>query len=215
MNRELTTVKQALRPQKGGFLSNGFSHTLNPYKGCAFGRTGCPFCYVRESPLGKFGSAPWGHWVVQKSNIAKVLEVELLRPEACQYRIFMSSSTDPYQPLEKQECLSRQCLEVFRKYPVSWLVVQTRSLLVRRDFDLLAQLPFVTLNVTIETDLLDVHKCFTHSSAAPERRLHLVREAMECGIFTQITVSPVLPYSPNFAEHLAQDFRNLGLQREF
>ena len=43
------TVKRALTPQKGGFLASGFTHTLNPYVGCTFGRVGCPFCYVRES----------------------------------------------------------------------------------------------------------------------------------------------------------------------
>ena len=64
------TVKRALTPQKGGFLASGFTHTLNPYVGCAFGRVGCPFCYVRESPAGQFGPSSWGTWVRQKVNIA-------------------------------------------------------------------------------------------------------------------------------------------------
>ena len=198
-----TKVQQALTPQKGGFLQGGFTHSLNVYKGCAFGRTGCPFCYVRESPMGRFGASPWGTWVIQKSNIAEVLEAELRKPQAHQYRVFMSSATDPYQPAEARACLSKRCLEIFLKHPVAWLVVQTRSLLVRRDFDLLARLPFVSLNVSIETDLLDVHRRFTHSSAAPERRLHLVHNAIECRIMAQITVSPLLPHSPAFAERLA------------
>ena len=49
---------------------------------------------------------------------------------------------------------------------IDWLVVQTRSLLAQRDFALLAELPFVTLNVSIETDLLEVHRRFTRSSAS-------------------------------------------------
>jgi hypothetical protein len=153
--------------------------------------------------MGKFGASPWGTWVVQKTNIAEVLESELRKPQARQYRVFMSSATDPYQPAEARACLSQRCLEVVQNYPVAWLVVQTRSLLVRRDFNLLARLPFVSLNVSIETDLLDVHRRFTHSSAAPERRLHLVHDAIECGIMAQITVSPMLPHSPAFIERLA------------
>jgi DNA repair photolyase len=199
---EMINTKQALTPQKGGFLA-AFTHSLNPYKGCAFGRTGCPFCYVRESPIGKFGSSPWGTWMVQKSNIAEVLESELSKPKARQYRVFMSSATDPYQPAEARACLSQQCLQVFQRRSVEWLVVQTRSLLVRRDLHLLAQLPFVTLNMSIETDLVAVHQRFTHSSAEPERRLHVVHDAIAAGIMAQITVSPVLPYSPAFAERLA------------
>jgi DNA repair photolyase len=196
-------VKRALTPQKGGFLASGFTHTLNPYVGCAFGRVGCPFCYVRESPVGQFGPAVWGTWVRQKVNIAEVLEQELRKPAARHYRVFMASATDPYQPAEASACLTQHCLAVLRSHPINWLVVQTRSLLVQRDFALLAALPFATLNVSIETDRLDVHRRFTHSSASPERRIALMRLALARGIFTQITVSPLLPSSSNFAETLA------------
>src|SRR5207253_1194519 len=140
-------VKRALTPQKGGFLASGFTHTLNPYVGCAFGRVGCPFCYVRESPVGQFGPAAWGTWVRQKVNIAEVLEQELHKPAARRYRVFMASATDPYQPAEARAALTQRCLAVLHAHPIDWLVVQTRSLLVQRDFALLAELPFATLNV--------------------------------------------------------------------
>lgn len=197
------TVKRALTPQKGGFLASGFTHTLNPYVGCAFGRVGCPFCYVRESPVGRFGPAAWGTWVRQKVNIAEVLEQELRKPAARHYRVFMASATDPYQPAEASARLTQRCLAVLRSHPVDWLVMQTRSLLVQRDFALLAALPCATLNVSVETDLPEVYRRFTRSSASPERRLTLVRMALARGIFTQITVSPLLPSSSNFAETLA------------
>ena len=204
------TVKRALTPQKGGFLASGFTHTLNPYVGCAFGKVGCPFCYVRESPVGHFGPAAWGTWVRQKANIAEVLEQELHKPVARHYRVFMASATDPYQPAEASACLTQRCLAVLCSHPIDWLVLQTRSLLVQRDFPLLAALPFATLNVSIETDLLEVHRRFTRSSASPERRLTLVRLALSQGIFTQITVSPLLPSSSHFPEMLARTVGERG-----
>lgn len=204
------TVKRALTPQKGGFLASGFTHTLNPYAGCTFGRIGCPFCYVRESPVGRFGPAVWGTWVRQKVHIAEVLEQELRQPAARHYKVFMASATDPYQPAEARAGLTQGCLAVLRAHPIDWLVVQTRSLLVQRDFAVLAELPFATLNVSIETDLFDVHRRLTRSSAVPERRLALVRTALRCGICAQITVSPYLPSSPTFAETLAQAVGDKG-----
>ena len=204
------TVKRALTPQKGGFLASGFTHTLNPYAGCRFGRVGCPFCYVRESPVGRFGPAAWGTWVLQKVNVAEVLEQELRKPAARHYRVFMASATDPYQPAEARAGLTQRCLAMLRAHPIDWLVVQTRSLLVQRDFAVLAELPFATLNVSIETDRLDVHRRLTRSSAAPERRLTMVRAALAHGICTQITVSPYLPSSPTFAETLAQAVGDQG-----
>jgi DNA repair photolyase len=207
---ESITVTRALTPQKGGFLAAGFTHTLNPYVGCAFGRVGCPFCYVRESPVGRFGPAAWGTWVQQKMNIAEVLEQELRKPAARHYRVFMASATDPYQPAEASVYLTQRCLRVLHSHPIDWLVVQTRSLLVQRDFDLLAELPFATLNVSIETDLPEVHRRLTRSSAAPERRLSLVQMALTRGIFTQVTASPLLPSSSAFAEKLAQTVGEKG-----
>lgn len=202
-------VASALTPQKSGFLRAGFTHTLNPYKGCHFGRNGCAFCYVRESPAGRFGPAPWGDWVVPKEHIGQHLARQLTPESARHYRIFMASATDPYQPLEARWQLTRQCLEVFTTHAVTWLVIQTRSLLVQRDLDLVQRLPFATLNLTVETDLAEMHRLFTRSSATPQRRLRLVRQALQQGIMTQVTVAPLLPYSADFAVHLAEA---VGLQ---
>ncbi len=203
-------AQRALTPQKTGFLAGAFSHTLNPYAGCTFGRTGCPFCYVRESPMGRFGPDAWGYWVRPKTNIAEVLTRELRKDVAQHYTVFMASATDPYQPLEARAALTQRCLQVMQEHPVAWLVVQTRSLLVARDFDLLAQLPFVTLNVSLETDLLAVQRRITPSSPAPERRLALVRAALDRGIHTQVTVAPLLPSSPDFAERLCHTVGHRG-----
>ena len=47
----------------------------------------------------------------------------------------MSSTTDPYQPLETTHRMTRRCLEVFARYPdLELLVIQTRSPLAARDF---------------------------------------------------------------------------------
>lgn len=139
----------------------------------------------------------------QKVNIAEVLEQELRQPAARHYKVFMASATDPYQPAEARAGLTQGCLAVLRAHPIDWLVVQ-------RDFAVLAELPFATLNVSIETDLFDVHRRLTRSSAVPERRLTLVRTALRRGICTQITVSPSLPSSPTFAETLAQTVGDKG-----
>jgi DNA repair photolyase len=139
-----------------------------------------------------------------KTNIADVLETELQVPKARHYRVFMSSATDPYQAAEARLAISRRCLEVFQRHPIAWLVVQTRSVLVARDFAVLTRLPCATLNLSIETDLPHVHQRFTRSSAPPTRRLQLVQEALARGLHTQITVAPLLPSSPAFAETLAR-----------
>jgi DNA repair photolyase len=50
-------AKKILTEAKG-YLDVGFTHSLNPYSGCAFS---CKYCYVREMPIQRFKEIPWGN----------------------------------------------------------------------------------------------------------------------------------------------------------
>ncbi len=197
-----------LTPQRNGFLAAGphpFTHTLSGYVGCGFGQTTCGlYCYAQFLPNWQFCHFPadspkvWGQAVQVKTNAAQILEKTLsaMKPEARQgLRIFMSSSTDPYQPAERQYEITRQCLDVFSRYhDLDLLVVQTRSPLAARDLPLLQQIPYVWLSVTIETDDQEYLKRLKGGPLL-EKRWELVRDARSCGVRTQITVSPCLPFT--------------------
>ena len=191
---EIAPTRRLLTPT-GGYLS-AFSHTLNPYAGCAFGDRGCGvYCYVAESPIGRFAQRPWGQWLRVKTNAAEALRRELERqPRLDEIRVFMSSATDPYQPAESQYRITRSILEVFRELPVGLLLLQTRSPLVERDLDLLAELPFVWLSMTVETDDDEVRRALTPTCPSIERRFAAMRRARALGIAVQAAVSPVLPH---------------------
>ncbi|GHO62249.1 hypothetical protein KSC_011410 [Ktedonobacter sp. SOSP1-52] len=213
METTLKEAKSILTPQRKGFLAGGpypFTHALSVYVGCGFGRTTCGmYCYAQFLPSWSFGSggAAWGDAVQVKANAATLLERELKRmsPEARRrLRIFMSSTTDPYQPLERTYEVTRQCLEVFADFPdLDLLVIQTRSPLAERDLPLLTRIPYAWLSVTIETDDQAYLKQL-RGGPALEKRWELVQEASQHGVPTQITVSPCLPYSSveQFGERL-------------
>ncbi len=189
-----------------GFLRD-FTHTLNPFMGCAFGEGGCGvYCYVAESPIGLYAGKPWGQWVNAKSNAAEALRRDLDRvADASSVRIFMSSATDPYQPAESRLRITRSILEVLLERSVGLLVVQTRSPLVERDFDLLAQMPFVWLSITAETDDDTVRRALTPVCPSIERRLRTMRTARERGISVQAAVSPTLPHDRDRFVELLSD----------
>ncbi len=190
----------------GGFLS-GYAFSLNPYIGCAFGDAGgCPFCYVRMLPVARAEPGPWGAWVVAKSNLAENLEAELRSLQESgridSVAIFMSSATDPYQGLERRLRLSRAALELFVRYPVRRLLLQTRSPIVERDLDLLVRLgERVIVSVTLETDDDSVRRALTPTSPSVERRLKTARTLRGHGVFVQLAIAPMMPNSPErFAE---------------
>jgi len=197
-------AKGILTPQRNGFLAEGpypFTHALSAYVGCGFGQTTCGmYCYAQFLPNWSFSgfTAAWGEALQVKINAAVLLDKTLsrMKPETRQtLRIFMSSTTDPYQPIENRYQMTRQCLEVFSHYPdLDLLVIQTRSPLAERDLPLLSRIPYAWLSMTIETDNQAYLK---HLKGGPllEKRWGLVRIASENGVHTQVTVSPCLPYT--------------------
>ncbi|MDQ3012040.1 MAG: hypothetical protein M3X11_15190 [Acidobacteriota bacterium] len=140
---EQVQAKTILNPT-GGFLST-YTHSLNAYQGCAFGKNSCPYCYVRAMPVQRFSGKPWGEWVKAKMNAPELLRQELEKARKKNLfgglRIFMSTATDPYQGAEARLNITRALLEVFAQSgEFGLLVVQTRSPLIERDIDLLVRL---------------------------------------------------------------------------
>ncbi|WP_026011032.1 SPL family radical SAM protein [Paenibacillus sp. OSY-SE] len=183
-----------------GFLSD-YSHSLNPYTGCSFG---CSYCYVRQMPVSIFRKEEWGTWVDIKQEAANILRKELRRAkEKGKVTIFMSSSTDPYQPIEHKEKVTRSLLEVMVQDPPDFLFVQTRSPLVRRDIDLLLLLKDrVRVSMTVETDREDIRKHFTPGAPPISARLKTLQLLTDAGVPVQATIAPVLPSSEQFPEKL-------------
>ncbi len=220
MDITLKEAKSILTPQHHGFLAAGpypFTHALSGYVGCGFGQTTCGlYCYAQFLPNWNFGgfTAAWGKAVQVKTNAAQLLENALhaMKPEVRQrLRIFMSTTTDPYQPLEREHQVTRQCLEVFARYrDLDLLVIQTRSPLAERDVSLMLQIPYACLSITIETnDQAYLKRLKGGPSLA--KRWALVRAASTAGVPTQVTVSPCLLYTE--VEEFGQQLLHSGACR--
>jgi DNA repair photolyase len=201
MEVRFRTPGRMLNPA-GGFLE-GYTHTLNPYAGCAFG---CSYCYVRRMPVGLFAAQSWGEWVDVKQ-----IDVEAFRREWRRLRsrgpmtVFMGSATDPYQPAEARYGIARTLLETMTEWPPDFLLLQTRSPLVVRDKKLLLRFGSrVRVSLTIETDLESVRRRFTPKAPPIAARWRALAELLDEGIDTQIAVSPLLPHSSSFAARLVQ-----------
>lgn len=220
---EIATVRaKSILTPAAGYVSGGYTHTLNPYQGCGFGADltdsgdgtetgrgdrGCPYCYVRRMPVALYGPGPWGSWVAAKENAADLVREEGRRGRLALARIFLGSATDPYQFVaENRFRLTRAVLETMVEFPPAHVTVQTRSPLVERDFDVLARLSDrVRLSVTIETDDEAVRRAITPTTPPAARRLETLRRARALGIETQAAISPILPcHAERFADLVAE-----------
>jgi DNA repair photolyase len=193
-------AKSLLTPASGFIAAYDF--TLNPYRGCQYG---CSYCYAAAfSPNPKMRQ-DWGKWVIIKENAAEILEKELEKwyqknPHKFP-KIYMSSVTDPYQPLESKYQLTRSLLEVMLDYyPTPTLVIQTRSPIITRDIDYLQRFQRLRINMSIPTGSESVRRDFEPRSPSIKARLNAITKLKQSVDFLKgfipkisITITPLLP----------------------
>lgn len=177
---------RSILTKASGFMGQ-YDFTLNPYSGCGFG---CSYCYAAFFSRDADRQATWGEWVEVKENAVELLQ--RMRTPLDGKSIYMSSVTDPYQPIENKLELVRALLEILvPKKPR--LVVQTRSPLVTRDVDLFRRLEHHQVNMTVTTDDEFVRKAFEPYCPNNAARLRAISEVQAAGINTAITLTPLLP----------------------
>jgi len=181
---------RAILTRAGGFLSE-YDFTLNPYNGCSFG---CTYCYAAFFSRGGFYPKDWGRWVRVKENAVALLGQH--KPGSLGgKRIYLSSVTDPYQPLEKKLRLTRALLEVLVAHRPK-LVVQTRSPLVARDCDVYQRIEKaggrVQVNMTITTDDENIRRAFEPYCPSNAARMRAIGRVVQAGVDACITMTPLL-----------------------
>lgn len=166
---------------------------INPYSGCMIG---CDFCYVSERAdfsrrLVGLPRMEWGRYVDVKVNAAEVLrrEVKGKKPGIVRLSPIL---TDPYQPLERQYRVTRQCLEVLLDAGFT-PVILTRAARVMEDLELLSRFPVASVGLSIPTDDDAMRKLFEAGADPVEERFEALEACHRAGLVTFGVVQPMLP----------------------
>lgn len=164
-------------------VHNGYS--ANPYAGCSHN---CMYCYAKYLPewTGHEGER-WGEYI----------DVKLWPPLTEKQKkglhgkeVFISSATDPYQPIELKQMRTRKLLEELRGTEASVMVV-TKSCSVTRDAELLKELD-ATVAFSINT-LDENFRAEMDFGSSIEERLGAMEWLHKQGIYTTCFVSPIFP----------------------
>lgn len=187
---EYREVKEILT-RATGFM-DAYDFTLQPFSGCSFG---CTYCYAAFFSHSAEKRDNWGRWIDVKQNGIELLN-KRRRGSLDGKLIYMSSVTDPYQPIERIIKLTRGILEVFAEHHRPKLVVQTRSPDVTRDIKLFQKIEEnggrVQVNMTVTTDDEDIRRTFEPSCPNNTVRLRAIAEIQAAGIQSCITMTPLL-----------------------
>ena len=168
--------------ETGDFIANGvISHN----------------CYARPSHayLGLSPGLDFETRLFYKADAATVLEAQLARPGYECKPIMLGANTDPYQPVERRMRVTRSILEVLTRtrHPVT---VITKSALVLRDLDLLAELArqqLTSVAVSITTQDAELKRVMEPRAASPQARLRTLAALHAAGVPCGVLVAPVIP----------------------
>lgn len=164
-----------------------YPYVINPYTGC---QHNCLYCYAHFMKRFTGHREPWGQFVDVKVNAPELLRREITRKKPD--RVWVSGVCDPYQPLEAQYRLTRQCLEILAQH--DWPVtVQTRSPLVLRDLDILKQGRSFEVGFSVTTADDGIRRWFEPSAPPIAERIRALDELHRAGIFTYAMIAPMLP----------------------
>lgn len=172
----------------------GFDRSVNPYRGCEHG---CIYCFARPSHA-YWDLSPGIDFetkLIAKTNLASRLEDELQKTGYVPQPIALGVNTDAYQPIEREQRLTRQALEVLLRYkhPVQLI---TKGSLILRDLDLLSELASQRLvSVAISLTTLDdeLKRIMEPRAASPAARLRVMRTLHEAGVPVSVMCAPVIP----------------------
>jgi DNA repair photolyase len=195
-----TTIRNVLT-RTTGFLRTVTTHSLQPYRGCTFGRSLCGVgCYVRHNGHLTRGRE-WGGFLEVRTNAADsyrdnfARESRWARKKAGRFSIFCSSATDPFVPQEHKYGVTRSVLEAMLDHPPDLLILQTHSHHVCDAIDLLRELSDrceLRVHVSIESDR-DRLPGLPPPACPVARRMAACGSLREAGLFTVCTVAPLQP----------------------
>ena len=174
----------------------GNNYNMNIYKGCCHG---CIYCDSRSEcyRIDNFDT-------VRAKKDAIVLINKELKSKKRTGVIGTGAMSDPYNPLEKEYCLTRSALELINTngFGVS---VATKSSLITRDIDILKKIKShspVLVKITITTCDDELCKKIEPNVGESSKRFSAIKELSDNGIFVGILLMPVLPFLEDNEENI-------------
>ena len=168
--------------------------SMNPYQGCEHG---CIYCYARitHEYLGFSAGLDFESKIMVKMNVVDLLEKALGSKNYVPKPIMLSGNTDCYQPIEREQKLTRRILETLlrHRHPVS---IITKNALILRDLDLLKEMTaqnllHVSLSITSLNE--DLRMLMEPRTATYKRRVGVVKELSMAGIPVNVMIAPIIP----------------------
>jgi len=169
-----------------------FAWDLNIYRGCEHG---CKYCYAMYSHQ-YLDSEQYFDDIFVKTNIVELLEQQLSSLSWKREVVNIGGVTDSYQPIEKQSKLMPDILRLMIKYKTP-CIISTKSDLILRDYDLIAELANLTyVNVAATVTCMNetIRKKIEPNGAPSLKRFTMLKEFSKTNASTGLHFMPIIPF---------------------
>ena len=175
-------IKQRARRAFSPTKIPGARWVINQYIGCYHA---CKYCYAKFM-CKWYDYGKWGSWVVVRENMP-----EVVRGRYVAGKVYMSSVSDPYQPIEEKIKLTRKILENMSKRIM--ISILTKSDLVLRDIELFKKFRNIEVGLTVNGFDKSVKEDLEPYSPSIERRVEALKRLYESGVKNYAFISPIIP----------------------
>lgn len=174
------SVLRRFDPWNSPLCTCPFKYSLHPYTGCSHF---CLYCYA-ASYIGRRPSTPKERFIERLKKDLERISVKGI--------VELSTSSDPYPPIELWMGLTRRSLEMLGKNGFK-LLITTKSNIVVRDIDILARYPSSVM-ITITTLNTELARILEPGAPPPEKRIEAVEKLRSKGIPVGVRIDPVIPF---------------------
>lgn len=159
----------------------------NLYIGCTHG---CRYCYAPACM--RTTGEKWHANAEPRKDILRLLEKDARRLQGDSRSILFCFLSDPYQPLERNERLTRQALEIVAKHRLNNQVLTKGCAdLILEDLGLM-KTARTQLGITLCFVDDTMRKEWEPNASTVEDRLTVLKTAHKAGIFTWVSLEPVI-----------------------
>lgn len=176
----------------------GTKYNMNIYRGCSHG---CIYCDSRSDcyHVENFDE------VRAKEDSLRIIRDDLRRKKV-KGVIGTGAMSDPYNPIEKEELLTRHALELINAYGFG-VALATKSDLVTRDIDIFKEIKQhspVLVKMTITTVDDELCKIIEPNVCVSSKRFAALKQLSDAGIDTCILLMPNLPWITDSDENIIE-----------
>jgi len=161
----------------------------NLYKGCSHN---CLYCYAPNATFKQRSLFHSQDFIAPRNEVLKYFRKDCQKYAGDKREVLFSFTSDAYQAIESELQITRQALQIARKYDIFAVILTKNGVLSRRDLSLLVSFKQRKFGVSLTHDCAEISLKWESGASLPCERIEALKDAWTLGIETFVSFEPVI-----------------------